>query len=457
MSRKKIALIATLSTVWPTIATPQAGGGGLQVDLGFETSLTADDNFQLAPRSPGSSWIWDNRLNFAISNATPNQNLNVTGSGVLRFADFPGRSTTGFEDPQIRFSYSVDSRNSRLTVDARYRNVDREFLNPFQVEQEEQNSGGLYAGGGSVRFINYGLRYETGLNAPFGMSFSLRRDEKNFSNVTNPRLFDSTTDTAGVTARFDVSPVTQVTANALQTWYSAEDLAQTDRETLDLSLGLRQDVNPSLVLDARLGYTTIDETRFGGPRNRSGATGSFGLTQALPNGDVSGSISTTQDVNGSRTTLQFGRTIEMPRSTLSGSVGLSRGDSGSTDWIARVAYNYQLQTSSFSASLTRTAATNSLDEDVLDTRISLGYGYEVSTVSRINVDVNYGLSEDAGAGSAPTVKRTDITAAYTRELTQDWNLRGGVTIRDLNDSSAAGRARSNAVFLSLGRSFSFRP
>ncbi|MFN0113320.1 MAG: hypothetical protein ACKVPY_01440 [Paracoccaceae bacterium] len=490
LSRNKIALIATLATAWPSLASPQAsggglgyqqglppqtatgvaaqgtqaqaagaaqGGGGLQFDFGIDTSLRADDNFQLTPNSQGNSFIWDTRLNFGLTSTTPSSSFSLTGSGVLRFADLPGRTPAGFEDPNVRLRYTIDRKDTRLSLDARYRHADREFLNPFQVEQEEQNSGGLVSDGGTVTFINAGVRFETGVSAPFGLTFSARHDDKNYTNSTNPRLFDTTSDTAGVTARFDVSPVTQVTANAQKTWYSANDAAQTDRETIDLSVGLRQDINPALVLNASLGHTQIDTIKSGTPSTRSGLTGQVGLTQTFANGTVGVSLSTSQTVNGARSTLQFSRSLTLPRGTLSTSLGLTHSQSGSTDWIGRVAYSYQLASSNFNASLSRGSNTNNSDEDVIDTRIALGYSYDIDNVSRVNLTLNYGLSDDGGAGASPRVERTTFDAAYSRSLTADWNLRGGITIRHLEDSSASGPAHSNAVFLSLNRNFSFRP
>ena len=88
-SRNKIAAIAALSTIWPTIALPQqavtppqpgvvqpqqgaataqqaqasprqaAAGmtGGLQVDIGINSKLSVDDNFELTPTSNGTTVV----------------------------------------------------------------------------------------------------------------------------------------------------------------------------------------------------------------------------------------------------------------------------------------------------------------------------------------------------------------------------------------------------------------
>jgi hypothetical protein len=520
LSKQKIATIAALtSTIWPSIASSQAGGagglqqfggtqgyqppagyqsygnyqpyatagrpltyqqagvaqaygltrpaqantqsnsgqGGLQVDFGFSTSLRIDDNFQLNPKSLGTSYVWDNTGTFAINKATQTQTLLLTGSGVLRFADYPGRTVSGFEDPTLRFLYSTDSKNSSLTVDARYRNADREYLDPFQVEQEEQNSGSFYGNGGNVTYINGGILYQTGLYSPFGATFGLRHDEKLYKNVTNPQLFNNQTDTGTIGARFDVSPVTQLNADATVTWYTAEDTGRTDRNTVAVTAGVLQDINPVLLLNAQLGYTTIATTKSGVKTNQDGLTADIGLTQTLDNGAVNGNFNLNQTVNGTRTTLQFGRTFQTPTGNFAGTLGLTHLQSGSTEWIGSVAYSRQLKSSNFIATLSRNVSTNSADDDVLDTRVGFTYGYVINSVSQIDVNFNWGLSENGGAGTVPTVYRTNITAAYTRALTQDWNLTGGITYRYLDDSSNSGPANSNAIFVSLGRNFSFRP
>jgi hypothetical protein len=458
MQSRTIASIAALaSTVWPTIASPQQaagsggpyvppasltygttltpsqqaaqtaaspnpqvtqGRGGLQVDLGFSSSFKVDDNLPLNPTSKGTSYVWDNNLNFNLSSISPTDTLTLTGSGVVRFASYPGRSPAGFEDPTLRFSYSTDRKDTRLSVDARYRHTDREFLNPFRVEQEDLNSGGLASDGGTVTSRSAGVRFETGLNGPFGTVFSLRHDDRRYANVTNPLLFDNQTDTAGLTARFDLSPVTTVTASAQMKWYTAEDTAQTDRK---------------------------------------GTNGRIGFTQTMANGDVTGSVDLVQTVNGSRTTFQLGRNLQFPNGTLSGSVGVTYGQSGSSKLVGRLAYNRQLKSSNFSVSLSRGASTNTIDQNVIDTRLALGYGYEINAVSRIDLSLNYGLTERDAGSTASQIERSTLSATYSHALTADWNLQGGIVLRDLDDSSAAGPAHSNAIFVSLGRNFSFRP
>lgn len=83
----------------------------------------------------------------------------------------------------------------------RYRSADRNFLNPFQVEREEQLYGLLVGDGGTLINRNLGLKYETGLNAPIGFVLDLKHDDKSYKNVVNPLIFDNNKDSATATRR----------------------------------------------------------------------------------------------------------------------------------------------------------------------------------------------------------------------------------------------------------------
>lgn len=489
-SSRTIAVIAAISTIWPNAALPQGSAGaigtgttgtaattgttagtmatgtaapargGLQFDIGISSKLTVDDNFQLQTTSSGTSTIWDNRLDFDLSSVTGVQDFSLTGSGVFRYADIPGRSISGFEDPTVRLRYRRDGVNSQMTLTGRFRHVDREFLDPFQIEQEETNFNGFYAGGGTVTFKNAALNYVTGINDPLTFTLDLAHDEKDYDAAaiaSNIRLFDTETDSIDANVAMKLSPVTSLRFSAGLTDYSAEDTNRTERQTTDYAIGVVQDINPVLVLDAQVGYTEVETDTILGTTRRDGTTGAVTLTQTLPNGSAFASLDSTLNQNGTRTTLRFGRDLQLPLGNLSASVGGIKTPGGDTYVIATVAYSRQLKSSDISVSLNRSVSTNNINEDVLDTRLTVGYGYEINNDSRIALALNWGRSESAGIGAAPTIERTTLRASYSRDLTQDWAMTGGVQLRHRSDSSIAGDSESNSVFLSLDRTFNFRP
>ncbi len=457
-SINKIASIAALtSLIWPTVASPQGTTGGLQLDFGVSSSLKLDDNFKLNPTSAGTTLFSDTLLSFGLSSITPNSSAILKASTILRVGDIPGRSLAGFEDQNLRFNYALASSNSKLSFDTRYRHVDREFIDPFQVEREEQIYGSLVGGGGvqTTRFAQ--LNFQTGLNDPIGYSVTLSTNDKSFTGVVNPSIFDTRTDVAKASVSFALSQVTKVALNGGLTWFTADDAVQTDRVTRDLSVGLTQEVNPSLRFDVTLGTTRIETDTIGGTTRRSGATGSFQVTRDVVNGNYNLSLSRSVNQNGGRTTVQVGRSLDFPTGTLSANLGVTRGDTGKDRTTANVTYKQQLKSSNYSVSLNRSISTNNASQDVLDTRLAFAYGYDIDSQSRIDVALDYGVTEDASTGTVPTVQRTNLRASYTRALTADWNLQGGILIRHVDDAAAVGAAQSNSIFVTVDRNFSFRP
>ncbi|MCB2129765.1 MAG: hypothetical protein KDE03_11960 [Rhodobacteraceae bacterium] len=456
----KIALAAALTATLPIAALAQGLGnpGGWQLDLGVSSSLKSDDNFKLQVNSAGSSTIFDNKFTFGLSSVTATESFALTGSTVLRYADIPGRSTSGFEDPTIKLDYSRSAANSRMSMFLRYRHVDREFLDPFQVEQEEQQYGLLTDDGGTLTQRGAGLTLQTGLNSPLGFSLALKHDDKAYANVTNPQLFDNRTSTADATVSMKVSPVTQLKLNyGLKDYNADEPGIQTHRVTTDYSVGVVQDIDQTLVLDARIGVTDVQTDTLLGSTGRSGTTGAVTLTKSLPNGSMFATVDTTLNQNGTRSSFRFGRDLTLPSGKLSGSLGLTRTPGGKSNSIAALSYSLALKDSDVTVSLNRAVSTNSVNQDVLDTRINVTYGRNIDSLSRIGVTVNWGRSEGAGGTAIATVDRATLRATYSRSLTQDWDMTGGVELRRRTDSSVANDAQSNAIFLTLDRKFSFRP
>lgn len=456
----KIALLATVATFWPTFASPQQGGagtsGGLQVDIGVKSTLRVDDNFKLKPGSPGTSTISDTALSFGVTSKNSAYDFALLGTGVLRFADIPGRSISGFEDPTVRLRYVADSLNSRLTVTGLYRDVDREFLDPFQVEQEEQQLGTLLANGGTLKETNAALKYEVGLAAPLGFVFDLSHADQDYSNLSTTTLFDNSTDKGKATVLMRVSPVTTLRASAGLTNYSADDSKQTDRTTTDYSFGATYDLNPVLVLDASIGHTEVKTDTISGTTTTSGLVGSFGLTKTLDDGSIFGTIASSQNQNGQRVTLTFGRDLQMATGDLRAALGYTDADVGGGAIIGSLAYSKQLPDGTLSFGINRTASTNNLDQEVVDTRLSAAYSHNINAISRLGINFNWGETKDTGSTNAQTIRTSNLTASYDRDLTSDWTMSGGVTLRHRFETGV-GNAQSTALFLSLGRNFSYRP
>lgn len=486
----KAAFLAAVSIlVWPTIAASQQGGlgvpatgpqyggtaaqptvpspatpstsstgpqPGLQIDIGVKTTAKRDDNFALTPGGgAGTTGISDTNLSFGLSSVTQAYTLTVNASGVLRYAHIPGRTLKGLEDPIFDILYIADSANSRLTLTGHYRRVERLFLNPFQVLREDL-ANNLITNGGILRDPSYSLKYETGLNDPLGFVLTAKHAEKNFSQVINPRIFDTTTDTATAQANLRFNQVTTGRITAGYTHYTAKDLVLTDRRTIDYAVGITRDLTQTLQLDAQIGHTEVKTDTIGGLARRDGLTGAVTLVQTVANGTVTGSFSATTNQNGQRTTLSFGRNLALPNGSLNAMIGTTKGSVGHQSIIGSLAYSLQLASDTFTVNLDRSVGTNNVNQEILDTTFGLSWGHAIDAVSNVNLGLNWAESDDVGPTNAPTIRLTDLTATYSRQMTADWTMTGGMTYRTRTETGKLD-AHSTAVFLTLGRNFSFRP
>lgn len=463
----KIAVIAAVATLWPTFASPQQGGGGasggVQIDIGVSSKFTADSNFTLSSANPGTSYISDTKLSFGLTSRTSAYDFSLTAGSTLRFADIPGRSVAGLEDPTLKLRFVADSSNSRLTLTGGYRFVDREFLNPFQVEREEQQLGTLVGNGGTLRDKSVGLKYEAGLNAPLGFILDLSHSEKDYENVASTSVKDTTRNNATGTVRFKLSPVATgrfVAGLTNQKTYQASNNALiTDRTTTDYSVGVTYEINPILSADAQIGFTDVETVRTSGVTNASGLTGAISLTRSLPNGTLFGTLSSTQNQNGQRVSLSFGRDLQLPNGSLKGTLGVTKGDTGNSSWIGSLSYSKQFATDAMSVSINRSASTNANDDEVVDTRVGVTYSHPINDDSRLGLNFDWGQQKDTGATTASTTELTSLQATYSYDLTSEWSLQSGIEWRKRVDTDPLSPtdASSTSVFVQLGRNFSFRP
>lgn len=463
----KIAVIAAVTSLWPTFASPQQGGagasGGLQIDVGVSSKQSADSNFTLSSSNPGTSYISDTKLTFGISSRTSAYDLSIIAGTTLRFADIPGRSVAGLEDPTLKLRFVADSSNSRLTLTGGYRFVDREFLNPFQVEREEQQLGTLVGNGGTLRDRSVGLKYEVGLNAPLGLTLDLSHSDKDYDNVTSATVRDSKKDSVTGTIRFKINPIMTgrfVAGLTEQKNYQSNSGALiTDRTTNDVAVGLAYDINPVLNLDTQIGFTDVETVRPSGTTSNSGLVGSVTLTKTLPNGSVFGTLSSTRNQNGQRTSLTFGRDLQLQTGALRAVIGATQADTGGSSIIGSLSYSKQFATDVVSVSLNRSVSTNANDDEIVDTRLGVAYSHPVNAVSRLGLSLDYGQTKDTGATTASTVELTNLQATYSYDLTSDWSLTSGLEWRRKVDTDPVSPtdADSTSLFVTLGRNFSFRP
>ena len=425
--------------------------GGTTLTFGVKSKLSVSDNYNLSVVAPGTSTILDTTLSFGYLAVTATDRFSFDIDGVLRAADIPAAgSDVTFDDTTAALSYTREGANSRFSATADYNRVNLDFLDPFA--RANLNDTNLTNSSGIVANTNSRVKLETGLNGPLGFDIELGHQAANYSDTTDPTLFDNTTDDAALTTRLRVSPVAEARVRLSQEDYTANDLVNTDRTTRALSFGVTYELSPATTLDASVGTETIDTV---GSATTRGAFGTVSLTRALANGSAGLIVDRSFGIDGGRTTLTAKRDMILPSGTLAFSLGATKGEQSGTAVIGSVDYVQNLARGDLTASLRRSVESDSAGNDILTTNAALGYTQALTPVSGLSLDFDYSKIENVGSGTSNNSNRSSWRAAYTHALTPDWDLSAGYEHqRQFTDGT--GTANSNTIYMTLGREFSIR-
>ncbi len=111
--------------------------------------------------------------------------------------------------------------------------------------------------------------------------------------------------------------------------------------------------------------------------------------------------------------------------------------------------SYALPRGGLSARLSQDFTADEDGDEVRVTTAGIGLSREINSLSSLRFDVAYGLQVNQDVDSAD-INRADFTATYSRALTEVVFADIGYRFRWRDDDDSA---TSNAVFVSLGRSF----
>lgn len=437
--------------------------GGPILTFGISSTLSATDNYNLNPNGGDSAELFDNRLSFGYQNQRANDELSLDFSGVLRAVEPPGGSRT-LDNSNARLSYDRQGVNSAFSTSAEYNLSSVNSLGPFDDDRlfgdDPLDENDLALDQGDRELIASRFSFETGENDPLGFILTGRYREQNYSDTTDPDLFDTETFNLTGTTRFTLSPVTEARVVLRYDDYTADDVPQTDRQTTSFNLGLTQALSKVDTLDVSLGYQQIetDETILGTRRSdtRNGVIGNIGLTRELTRGTVGTTFNLSDSVNGSTATWLVNRAIPLPRGALEISLGATSDVSDTIRPVGSVAYTHEMTRSTLTAALERQVATSSQSNELRTTRASVGYNYEINSLSNIDFSASLVELSQAGGPAVNDTTRADLRATYSRDLTRDWRLSSGYEYR-MRDETGVGSATSNRVFLTLERVFVVRP
>ena len=437
--------------------------GGPVLTFGLSSTLSATDNYNLRPNGSDSAELFDNKLSFGYENQRANDILRLDLSGVLRANEPPGGSHT-FDDRNARLGYDREGVNSTFSFGADYSLASVNSLDPFDdnafFDDDPLDETDLAEDRGDREQILTRFTFDTGLNNLVGFTLDGRYREQDYTGTTDPDLFDSTLLNLTGATRFTLSQTTEARVVLRFADYSAEDTARTDRQTTKLNLGLRQALSETDTLDVSLGLQQINthETILGTRRSdkRTSPVGNIALTRELTRGTVGTEFDVSDSVNGTTATWLVSRAMPLPRGALEISLGATSDVSDTIRPVGSIEFSHEMPRSTLTATFDRQVATSSRSNELRTTTASLGYTYEINSLSDLAFSANFADLSQAGGPAVNDTTRTDLRATYSRDLTRDWRLSSGYEYR-LRDESGVGSATSNRIFLTLEREVVIRP
>jgi hypothetical protein len=406
-----VAGLAALLTAGAAISQE---GGGVLLTFGIDQRFSWEDNPELEIPSTGDRFRSDTRLSFGGVSETSRDRLSFNLAGTLRGEDAGDGFDFGLDSPSAELAYTRLGYSSSFTISGFLRETDLDEGRAL-IEGEDGSLPVLIFEDGTARSKGAQLDYTWGEGMPLGGSLRTGLTDTTYSDTTDPDLMDNRTITAGAGLRFALNEVTDATLDLDHRRYDEDD-------------------DPAGAEDS----TTL----------------SAGLVRSLPRGNLRGELSTTQDEDGTRNGLSFGRTFELPRGSLSFDLGLTDVAGSGTYPTGALDWRQELARGAFSAQFSSAVIDDTDNEETLVTALSLALTQELTTRVGLNLGASWVRREELD--TSLVTDNASINASLSYALTEDWAMNFGATHK-VEDEDDFGRADSSSVFLSVGRTFDWRP
>lgn len=406
-----------------------AGDRATGLTFGIEQSLEAGHNLGLDVPASGRSVIATTRLSLSYFDSTAISRFAFDLDGVLRLADTPGGSESGFADPAARLSYTRAGANAALSLTASAAQSDLTFDRDLSDFIGEDGSIDLpddfdTTSEGQRSTYAAGIRLDLQQRAPLSYSLGAAYEVTDYSNVTSATLFDETALRLDATANLRFSAISSGSIRLGYDDIQTDDATQTHRKITALTFGYARELSPILRLGASLGLTHTERA-------------------------LLGPVTSSEN----ETTAEVSLDYDLPNGALGGSIGVTRPDGGGTELIGRLSWRQDLPTGSISAMLTQEADTTTDGETRPTTGLSVTYAQDINARSGIEFGLTYVIA--SGTATRNRVAEGQLGVTYRHALTEDWAMRTGLSYQTRNEDTV-GSAASPFAFVSIGRTFDLR-
>lgn len=433
-----------------------AGGAGLgdaTLSATISQRLEADTNLDLEEDSPGTSYFGDTTLTLGLTQETPSQRFTLgldTGLRAIDRADedfeFTIASPTG-----ALAGYRQDWVDGALDADLRYRQRRVDFIDDLVFDEDlgvapgEDIDPDLGPGPGAGLGVvpddltrlerdtterrydgNFALALRTDSPSSYRLGFSATRfDYSEDAEDLAPR----TTYQGDASWTLRINPVLSGTLMASYLLYDAEDEEETEIRVGELDAGVIYGVSEQFSLNFGLGYADREREE-----------------------TIDGERTTTQDDTGPtlRTGLDYQIVDEL---SVQANFRVSTA-APDTRVSGDLRATYALPLTSVNARVLQQYAGDADGNEIRVTQAGIGLTRELDAFSSLTLDFAVARQSNEDVAASSDITRTDLTAVYSRSLTPLLAASLGYRLRMRDED---GSATSNAVFVSIGRSFTTRP
>jgi hypothetical protein len=404
-------------------------------------------------------------FDLGLSSATRTQLLRFSGDfGLTVPLDDIGE--TDFDDPRYELEYLRDNGQSRISASAFIETSDIDgtavVFDP-DADPGDFDEFDLIEDDGTRERRQLSAALEWGLRDPVGGTLFYEFNETTYSDTADPDLVDSRSTEISGDLRLNADRTLRFVLDASRR-LTKEDgnqfIPETETDILRTGLGSLWQMTPVLEFDGRLGWAEITETRSVGAADivdaEKGAEIALAFALDRPNGSWALGYDRALTGVGEQDTLRLTRALELPRgAAIIASLGARYMPSGETYAIGSFDYGRDTRRGRISLSASRDAEVNSDDFEVLRSRLRASYSEDLPDGASWTVSGGFFGSDYADPAEAD-IATTQLSLNYARPLTRDWDLSGGIQLRETREEGID-TERATTVFLSLERQFRLRP
>ncbi len=411
----------------------QEGGKTLSFDLSQRFEATS--NYDLDPDSEGATYIASTGLSLDFRSVTRGQSLDLGLGGALRRIDAPDENDSesfGFADPSYSIGYVRTGPGARFSANASLQETEVSTLRRLDGFFDEddglvipENIDDLddLEGTGTRRTLSYGVSLALRQDTPFAITARADLTDTTYDDTTSSGLFDERRTEVGLETR------------AL--------LTEVHTLTTDLSYTRIEDEDPS---EPELGtYLGLDTT----------------LSLDRPGGGISASLGVNETDDGTRVSVSAGIDRERPLGGIGATLGVSRGSSGDLGLIGSVNYTRASPQGVLSVQGQR-SFTDGGDDVGLDgdddgsetvTVFSANFARELTPLTSLSANASFASTTDTGDDD--TTSDLSLGVSVSRALDPNWAVTAGANATFLKEDGDDW-ARSESIYVTLGRSFDWR-